>query len=92
MSRYVKKVLVKVSNLPLKTTDDEFRQFIVDKGFHDFDFFIFHGNKSRSKGYGFLKLETEETALSAIEKIDDSFYQNRRLKATKIIFKTLKMN
>lgn len=89
MSRYVKKVLVRVSNLSFETTDDEFRQFIVDKGFYNFDCFIFRGNNGISKGCGFVKLETEEDENSAIEKIDNSFYQNRRLKATKIFFTDL---
>lgn len=69
--------------MPFETTDDEFRQIIVDKGFDDFDCFISRRKNGRSKGYGYVEFKNEEIALSAIDKINNSVYKGRSLTAMK---------
>lgn len=83
MARYLTSSFVYVSNLPFETTDDEFRQIFVDKGFDEFDCFISRRKNGRSKGYGYVEFKNEETALSVIDKINNSIYKCRSLTAMK---------
>lgn len=86
MARYLTSSFVYVSKLPFETTDDEFRQIIVDKGFDEFDCFISRSENGESEGCWYVVFKNEETALSAIDKINHSVYNGRSLTAMKAVF------
>jgi RNA recognition motif-containing protein len=75
--------LIYVSNLPFTTTDEQFRDLF--KAFKVKTAYVARRKNGRSKGFGFVNLETENDQKAAIETANNAEIENRKLIA-KIAF------
>lgn len=68
-----------VAGLPFSTTDEELNNLFQGAGNVASAVVIKDRDTGRSKGFGFVEMETEEEAGSAISKFNDSEYGGRKL-------------
>ena len=60
-----------IGNLPYSTTEDELRAAFEEAGPVVSTTVVTDRETGRSKGFGFVEMETEEAAASAIEKLNN---------------------
>ena len=69
-----------VCNIVWEATDEDFKAWLVEQGYRPLEVKIIKENDTgRSRGFGFVKLASEEEARDAIEKLDGLEYQGRTL-------------
>ena len=81
--------MIYVSNLPFNTTDEQFRDLF--KEYKVKTAYIARRKNGRSKGFGFVNLETANDQNSAIEKANNIELENRKLIA-KVAFNDERRN
>jgi RNA recognition motif-containing protein len=69
-----------VGNLNYATTDDSVRELFLQFGSVTSANVIIDQSTGRTKGFGFVEMETEEAARKAIEKLDGREFEGRRLR------------
>lgn len=68
-----------VAGLPFSTTDEELKNLFQGEGSVVSANIITDRETGRSKGFGFVEMETEEEAGNAITKLNDSEFGGRKL-------------
>lgn len=68
-----------VGNLTYELTDEELKELFTQAGNVVSASIIKFRDSGRSKGFGFVEMETEETAQKAIDTLNGSDYKGRRL-------------
>lgn len=68
-----------VAGLPFSTSDEELKNLFGKTGNVVSAVIIKDRDTGRSKGFGFVEMETEEEAKDAIEKFNDSEFGGRKL-------------
>ena len=75
---------VYAGNLEYSTTEDDLKKFFEDKGISTKSVEIIKDKYTgRSKGFGFVEVESEEAIQKAIESLDGQDLKGRRLKINK---------
>jgi|TARA_B110000014_G_C20036609_1_gene538557 RNA recognition motif-containing protein len=69
-----------VGNLPWSSTEEELENHFSQHGTVNAVRIITEGRSGRSKGFGFVEMETSEAGNAAIEALDGKDYQGRDLK------------
>tara|TARA_B110000263_G_C15003975_1_gene371852 strand:- start:318 stop:563 length:246 start_codon:yes stop_codon:yes gene_type:complete len=69
-----------VGNLPWGSTEEELENHFSQHGAVNAVRIITEGRSGRSKGFGFVEMETSEAGNAAIEALDGKDYQGRDLK------------
>lgn len=69
-----------VGNLNYATTDTSVRELFLQFGAVESAVVIMDQTTGRTKGFGFVEMETEESARAAIEKLDGREFEGRRLR------------
>ena len=69
-----------VGNLNYATTDTSVRELFLQFGTVESATVIIDQTTGRTKGFGFVEMETEEAARIAIEKLDGMEFEGRRLR------------
>jgi RNA recognition motif-containing protein len=69
-----------VGNLPWSSTEEELENHFSQHGTVNAVRIITEGHSGRSKGFGFVEMETSEAGNAAIEALDGKDYQGRDLK------------
>ena len=69
-----------VGNLPYKLSEDELRQAFTQAGTVLSVRIISDANTGRSKGFGFVEMESQEMAQKAIEILNGADFQGRALR------------
>lgn len=73
-----------VGNLEYSTTEDDIKSFFEEKGIQAKSIEVIKDKYTgRSKGFGFVEVESEETIQKAIELLDGQELKGRRLKVNK---------
>lgn len=73
-----------VGNLEYSTTEDDLKAFFEEKGIQAKSIEVIKDKYTgRSKGFGFVEVESEETIQKAIELLDGQELKGRRLKVNK---------
>ena len=67
-----------VGNLNYSTTDEELKEYFSAEGNVVYSKVI-NGTDGRSRGFGFVEMETEEEAEKAIEKFNQSTFKERTI-------------
>ena len=67
-----------VGNLDYATTDDELKELFASEG-NVIYAKVVNRMDGKSRGFGFVEMETEEEAKNAVEKFNQSDYKNRTL-------------
>jgi len=67
-----------VGNLNYSTTDEELKEYFSTEGNVVYSKVI-NGTDGRSRGFGFVEMETEEEAQKAIEKFNQSTFKDRTI-------------
>jgi RNA recognition motif-containing protein len=68
-----------VGNLNYRTTEEELRDYFLEAGPVVSAVIITDRESGRSKGFGFVEMETEEAAQAAIDRFHDQEFQRRNL-------------
>lgn len=68
-----------VAGLPFSTTQDELKTLFAEIGNVVSISIITDRDSGRSKGFGFVEMETEEEAKAAISKLNDTDFGGRKL-------------
>jgi RNA recognition motif-containing protein len=68
-----------VAGLPFSTTDEELRNLFAGVGLVVSARVIMDRDTGRSKGFGFVEMETPEEAATAIAKLNDTDFGGRKL-------------
>ena len=68
-----------VARLSYQTTEDQLRQLFDDYGTVESAKVIFDKIEGRSKGYGFVEMTEDSDGLKAIEELNDSEVDGRRI-------------
>ena len=68
-----------VGNLSYETTDDELKELFLEVGPVISTIIITDRDSGRSKGFGFVEMETEEAAQDAIERLNEHEVDQRRI-------------
>ena len=68
-----------VARLSYQTTEDQIRQLFEEFGTVESAKIIFDKIEGRSKGFGFVEMTEDSEARSAIEKLNDSEVDGRRI-------------
>jgi RNA recognition motif-containing protein len=71
-----------VAGLPFESTQDDLRKLFTEVGTVVSATIITDRETGRSKGFGFVEMETPEEAAGAIEKLNDSDFGGRKLVVT----------
>lgn len=71
-----------VGNLNYATTEDELRQLFAEIGTVVSVNVITDRATGRSKGFGFVEMETDEAAQEAIERLNDQEFAQRNIKVS----------
>ncbi len=75
---------VYAGNLEYSTTEDDLKKFFEDKGISTKSVEIIKDKYTgRSKGFGFVEVESEEAIQKAIESLDGQDLKGRKLKINK---------
>jgi len=69
-----------VGNLPYRASEDELKQIFAQAGTVVSVRIVTDANTGRSKGFGFIEMESEEQARKAIEQLNGSDFQGRSLR------------
>ena len=69
-----------VGNLPFATSEEGLRELFTAYGEVESAKIIMDNIKNRSKGFGFVEMETKEDADSAIEELNGKDYEGRTLR------------
>jgi RNA recognition motif-containing protein len=69
-----------VGNLPYNMTDDELRQIFAPYGQVQSAKVVMDRETGRSRGFGFVEMPDDATALEAIEKVNETDCKGRNLK------------
>jgi len=73
-----------VGNLEFSVTEDELKKFMEEKGIQVKELNIIRDRYSgRSKGFGFVSVESEEEIQKTIESLDGQELNGRQLKVSK---------
>ena len=68
-----------VGGLPYATTEDQLKDLFAQAGTVESGIIIMDKMTGRSKGFGFVEMETEEEAKAAISKLNDTDFGGRKL-------------
>ncbi len=68
-----------VGNLPYSTNDASLKEMFAEAGTVETATIIIDKMSGRSKGFGFVEMETKEEADKAIEMFNDKEYEGRKL-------------
>ena len=71
-----------VGNLSYDTSEDELRKLFVDVGPVVSATIITDRSSGRSKGFGFVEMETEQHAREAIDRLDNYSLNDRTIKVS----------
>ena len=75
---------VYVGNLDYNVTEDDLKALFEEKGLETKDVAIIKDKYSgRSKGFGFVELESEEAIQKAIESLDQADLKGRKVRVSK---------
>jgi RNA recognition motif-containing protein len=69
-----------VGNLPFNATDDELRDHFTQAGTPQTVAIVMDRMTGRSRGFGFVEMQSDDEALRAIERLDGKEFKGRPLK------------
>jgi len=69
-----------VGNLPFNATDEELREHFAQAGTPETVAIIMDRMTGRSRGFGFVEMQTDDEASRAIERLDGKEFKGRPLK------------
>jgi len=69
-----------IGNLPYRATEDDLRQIFSQAGTVVSVRIVSDANTGRSKGFGFIEMETDDMAKKAIDQFNGTDFQGRSLR------------
>lgn len=75
-------VQIYVGNLPYSTTEDSLKSSFETYGTVDSVKIITDQHTGRSKGFGFIEMASQEEANTAIENLNESLLEDRKIKVS----------
>lgn len=75
-------VQIYVGNLPYSITEDALKGYFEPHGIIESVKIIKDHDSGRSKGYGFIEMASQDEANTAVEKLNDSLIDERKIKVS----------